>query len=278
MKQYLQLAMRFWLLLTPAIACSMLTASPSQAATFASSQGLFNFTNFSQSPFQVITDTNTQTLAIAESGMVKALADAEAFFITTPPLASNSSLSQAFGKNRDYLGIANSQASVIGFFDVDAGKDFSFDFLANLNLFSSIDNPPAENARASGDISFALIDVNNNKILDLFSLAGNVVTEGNNDFVAYQNSANITLNNPSIISDFGGKQEFAQASIQGSLNRSFSNNTKIALIEVKRNRVRVAVPEPSTNIALLLSAIVIGARWKRQQKVTPNIRKQAAEV
>ena len=278
MKQYLQIGMRFWLLLTPACVCSMLAASPSQAATFASSQGLFNFTNFSQSPFSVVTDTDTQTPTIAESGMVKAEAFAEAFFLTTPPLGSNSSLSVAFGENRDYLGLANSQASVIGFFDVDADKPFSFDFSANLNLLTSIDNPPAENARASGDISFVLADTNNQNILDLFSLTGNVVTEGNNDFVAYQNSENITLNNKSVVSDFGGKREFAQADIQGSLNRSFSNNTKIALIEVKRNRVRVAVPESSTNIALFLSAIVIGARCKRQQKVTPNTRKQTTVV
>ncbi len=69
---------RFLLLLTSAIASSMLAALPSQAATFASSQGLFNFTNFSQSPFSVVTDTNTKTLAIAKSGMVNALANAQA--------------------------------------------------------------------------------------------------------------------------------------------------------------------------------------------------------
>ncbi len=269
---------RFLLLLTSAIASSMLAASPSQAATFASSRGLFNFTNFSQSPFSVVTDTDTKTLAIAKSGMVNALANAQAFFLTTPPLASNSSLSQTFGENKDYLGIANSQATVIGNFDVDAGTNFSFDFLANLRLLSSIDNPPAENARASGDISFFLADINNQNILDFFSLVGNVVTEGDNDFIAYQNSENITLNNSNIISDFGGKQEFAQASIQGSFNRFFSNPTKIAIIEVTRNRVRVAVPEPSTNIALFLSAIVITATFKRKQKVTLNTRKKAVEV
>lgn len=265
MKQYQEFTKRLLLLVTPVIASCVLASSPSKAATFAFSQGKANFTNFSQSPRGVGTNTDTNTLTIAKDGMVTALADANATFVVARPSASNSSLSIALGKGRDYLGLAESEATVIGFFDVGANTNFSFNFNANLNLQTKIDNPPAENARAAGDISFALLDTNNNSILDFFSVVGNLTTEGDDDFIAVQKSDNVTLKNQDINFNFGGKQEFAIASFDGSLQRYFGNQTNFALIEVKQNRATVKAPEPSTNLALILCGGVIGVVLSRRK-------------
>jgi hypothetical protein len=264
MKQYLSFTKRCLLLIAPAIASSILAASPSQAATFAFSQGVFEFTDFSQSPSRVGTATNTNTLTIAKDGMADALAKAEANFIVPPPIASNLSLSVARGEGRDYLGLAESEAIVIGNFVVDAGKSFSFDFNANLNLQSAVDNPLAENARATGDISWALIA--NDSIIDSFSLMGNLVTPGDSDFIVAEESGNVTLSNSLPNFSFGGNQEFATASVQGSLQRSFANQTTLTLVELKKNRATVKAPEPSTSLALLFSCGVIAVALKGRGK------------
>ncbi|MBD2605817.1 hypothetical protein H6G81_15150 [Scytonema hofmannii FACHB-248] len=266
MKKYIKFCKRVLLLATPAIASSMLAISPSKAATFASSQGQFIFTQFSQSPTATSTNTDTETLVIGiGNGMATAFAEAEAAFIVSPPIALNSSLSIALGEGRDYLGLANSQATVIGNFDVDANTNFSFDFLGNLTLLTSIDNPPAENARAFGDISFALFDTNNNSLLDIFSVAGNLTTEGDEDFIGVQKSDNVIFINRGSNFNFGGQEEFITASFAGSLQRYFPNQTNLTLIEVKRNQARVSVPEPSTNVAAILVAGVIGVALKRKK-------------
>ncbi|MBW4629407.1 MAG: hypothetical protein KME49_28820 [Brasilonema octagenarum HA4186-MV1] len=272
MKQHLRFIRRV-LFVTPLMASSALVAAPSQAATFAYSQGDFDFTNFSQRPLTIATDVNANTLAIGKGGMVKALSQATATFVTRPTSeASNFSLSQALGEGRDYLGQANTQATVIGHFVVDANTQWSVDFRTNLNLETSIDNPPAENARAAGDISFALIDTTNNTILDFFDLTGNVETLGDNDFIAFQKSDNVSLNNPLTTSNFGGNQESATASIQGSVQRYFANETNVALIEVKKNRARVVVPEPSTTLALLSCCSLLGVVTKAKRKAMTLVR------
>ena len=265
MKQYVRFVKHFLLLATPAIASSVLATSPSQAATFAFSSGNFNFTDFSQSPSATFSGTNANTLAIANGGTVAAFANADAKFVVAPPEASNSSLSVALGENRDYLGLAKSEATVIGKFDVAANTFFSFNFTGDLNLQTSIDNPPEENARASGDISFVLLDTASQKVLDFLSLAGSVITQGDSNFIATQNSDNVTLSH--ILEDhkFKQKQGFATASVEGSLQRSFNDNRSLALVEVKRNQARVQAPEPSTNLALLISGLVgVVLRGKRK--------------
>jgi hypothetical protein len=265
MRKYINCCKRV-LLLTPAIASSMLAISPSKAATFASSQGQFNFTQFSQSPTLTSSSIDIENLVTGiDKATATAFADPKAAFIVSPPTASNSSFSIALGEGRDYLALANSQATVIGNFAIDANTNFSFDFLGDLGLKTSIDNPPAENARAFGDIFFALFDTNNNSLLDFFSITGNLTTEGNDDFIGVENSDNVSFINRGSNFNFGGKEEFITSSFAGSLQRYFPNQTNLTLIEVKRNQARVSVPEPSNNIAAILVAGVIGVVLKRKK-------------
>ena len=268
MKKYSELLKKFLLLTAPVIASSVLFSTPSKAATFAYSEGNLDFTNFSQSPSNVATDVVTETLAvdIDGEGMVGAIAEAEAFFLIEPAEASNSSLSAAFGQNQDYLGVAKSEASVIGNFKVEANTNFAFDFFSNLELATSIENPPQESAEVSGSISFALIDRQNNDVLDFFNLVGNITTQGDNDFVAFQKSDNVILSETFSAPGFGGLQEFLAVSIQGSLQRYFADETNLTLVEVKRNRARVTAPEPSSTLALLLCSGFIGMVLKRRHQ------------
>ncbi|MBO3464357.1 hypothetical protein G7B40_002445 [Aetokthonos hydrillicola Thurmond2011] len=278
MKQHLGFAKRILLLVTPLVSSSVLAPSSSQAATLASSVGQLQFPTFSQSPVDVGTGVSTNTLTTARNGLAIATSQATASFIATPPEASNFSISEAFGQGRDYLAQAESQATVLGDFVVDAGKQFSFDFAAQLNLKTSIDNPPQENARASGDISFVLLDRDTNSVLDFFTLVGNLNTEGGGDFLATQKSNDINLSILSKDSNFGGQQEFATASVKGSVQRSFDRQTNLALVEVKRNRAEVRAPEPSTRLALLLGAGLVSVALKSRRKTSLNLKSQSSRA
>ncbi len=270
MKHYLQLTKQFLLVITPLLASSMLVTLPSRAATFASSEGKFQFTGFSQTPLRVVTSSDTSTSTIGESGSVIALAQAEAFFTQKfPAQAFNYSWSVARGENNAYLGEAESEASLLGVFNVKANSNFSFNFAGNLDLSTSIDNPSYENARASGEISFALFDTANDDILEFFSLSGNLITKGDGDFITYEKSDNVTLkNNLAPAPSLGERQEFATASVQGFVKRTFASQTNLALIEVKKNKVMVKTPEPSTSLAFLLSCGVVGLVFKRKPQKT----------
>ncbi|MGB6295844.1 MAG: PEP-CTERM sorting domain-containing protein [Rivularia sp. (in: cyanobacteria)] len=266
MNKYLENIKNFLLLAAPIAASSVLLSSPSFAATFAFSQGEVLFPEFSQSPSNVKVRAEADAQTIGEGGIVGAIAEAEAIFLIEPAVAFNSSLSAAFGESQDYLGVAESKASVIGNFDIEANTNFSFDFISNLELATSIDNPPKESARASGDISFALVDIESNDVLDYFNLLGNIVTEGDDDFVALQKSDNVILGEPFGARVSGDLEEIIAVSIEGSLERFFVDETTVALVEVKRNRAEVKVPEPSATVALLLASGVFSVVLKRRRK------------
>jgi hypothetical protein len=280
---------RFFLLLTPLIATSSLVTSPTQAATLALSQGEFSLKNFSLEP-EVTATVNNGNISL--NGEVSATNNANIDFLLEPPKVINKSLSQAFGENKNYLGLANAEGKVLGNFFVDAGQSFYVDFTAFLDLETSIDEP-AENARASADISFLLFDTTDitdpnllddfidqilsnttsnikKNPLDLFYLNGNLNSFNDNDFITSQQSQNITLSNQDTQLNFGGNVEFATALFTGSLKRSFANPTNLTFIQVRRTQVKVSVPEPSTSAALLLLCALVAVATKAKLKKTTS--------
>lgn len=275
MVNHLGFAKRFLLLVTPLVTSSALAplalsiaASPSLAATLASSKAGFDIYKFSHEPLKIETLTDTDTVAIATSGQATAEADAFAKFITDPlpASASNLSFSTGSGDGSNYSAEAESLAAIIGYnFVVEKGETFSFNFKGFLDLKTSIDAPQAEVASANGDLSLVLFDNTNKNTLGSFTLFGGLTTSGDDDFLDY-NSESITFN-PTIHTSFGGTQEFAKASIQGNFSRSFDSLTSITLVEAKSNQANVAaVPEPSTILASLFFCLA-GMGYKMRSKV-----------
>jgi hypothetical protein len=275
MKQYLAFTQRFLLLVTPLLASTALTATPSRAATFSSSEAILDLTDLSTS-FSTLESQNLgTTLAVANGGIVNAQNIKAVANVTPDPLeVYTHATSLASGDSKDYFGTADATAKIVGNFDVDPGQLFSFNFTSALDLETSIDNPPTENASASGKLAFYLLDTTNipeNNLpnflsdllsnptdsnlqnpLDFFSLTGYVNTVGNNDFITTQKSANVTLASEDKELNFGGTQEFATDIIEGSLQRSFNRKTNLTLIALRSTQVKVAAPEPSNSLAVLL--------------------------
>src|SRR5579883_391526 len=255
MKQYLAFTQRFLLLVTPLLASTALTAAPSRAATFSSSEATLDLIDLSTS-FSTLESQNLgTTLAVANGGIVNAQNINAVANVTPDPLeVYTRATSLASGDSKDYFGTADATAKIVGNFDVDPGQLFSFNFTSALDLETSIDNPPTENASASGKLAFYLLDTTNipeNNLpnflsdllsnptdsnlqnpLDFFSFTGYVNTVGNNDFITTQKSANVTLAEDKEFT-FGGTQEFATDFIEGSLQRSFNRKTNLTLIALR---------------------------------------------
>jgi hypothetical protein len=281
MKLALKTTQKMLLLTTPTVASLAIAALPSQAATFASSEG-FSIFNFSQSPVGAVTDAGTNT--IASGGSVTAVAKVDAEVTDVPPIAFNSFLSTASGTGKNYFGLAqtfaavNGQPSAVVNFLVGAGNSFSFNFLGGLNLATQIDTPSSESARATGSINFALFDTTDtaNPVgLALFNLSGQLNTPGGGDFLTLQKTANISLDpdGTSITSAFGGLQEFGTAGFQGSFSSgSFDKDTLLTFVEIKKGEVRVKeVPEPSAAGGIALVALLLIHRQFRSKQRTAKL-------
>lgn len=255
-----------------------LTIAPAQAATFGLSEAEVSFTDFNRTvvPDSTSSFTDTDTSTSAAIGTVTAESQANAIFLSTPPLAVTQTFSTVFGDGLDYIGTASSQAQVIGSFFIPGMRNdslFSFNFEANLNLQAAVDQPITESAIANGTIAFILFggqDPNQLAPLDFFVLTGNVNTAGADDALQSKQSKHVKLTSKSLDTTFGGSQEAAVALIQGLYTRSFDRPTYLTLVETTTNSVTAAsVPEPSSMLAIVISGIT-GCVLKRRFKTTTN--------
>ncbi|PAX55871.1 PEP-CTERM sorting domain-containing protein [Brunnivagina elsteri] len=292
---------------TSAITSSLIAIAPSQAASLSFSEGKVDFTNFSQKarPIGAFTQTDT-AISLNTGSYARGIAEASAEFfvdeelnvfsqgssdtevisgnnsatkkVTSEPLvidgqfASNVSTTLGIGNGEeDYNIFTKSFAEVFGDFVVEAGEDFSFDFRANLDLTTAIDNVNKEKATASGSILWQLLDTDTGSILDSFNLNAYLNATSDDDSLTFNNNnSNFMLfsEEPSLNSSFGGNQETAFASIQGAYKRNFQNKTNLRLVELKNNTASVSVPEPTTILGLFLSCgVLMILNFKSHKKV-----------
>ncbi|MDJ0516875.1 MAG: hypothetical protein QNJ74_11690 [Trichodesmium sp. MO_231.B1] len=261
----------------PILIGTVLVSSPSLAASFASFKGQVKIDNFSENP----DETEVEIIFVTENeGEAYANVFAEANFVTDPGVAANadnSSISEAGGTGSNFFALAESIARVIGDFSIEAGETFSFDFLVDFDLETSIENNSNESANARGNVSFFIFETTDEDtpiLLDFFRVSGNLETPGDNDF--FGSTQNIVASNFTIIDSlvdesFGGNEESVSAFFDGSYQRTFDGNQtrNIRLVEVKANSAQVqSTPEPSTTIAFLLFSalgVATGLKSKTNQ-------------
>ena len=273
----LELVKDFQWFLTPLVTSSIFVASPSLAATLASSVGELSLYNINQIPQDVATLTDTNTFATAEIGSTTALAQAQAEFIVgASTSASLNSDSTSFGEGAIYKGIADSISQVFVNFSVEANQFFTLDFTASLNLESSIDTLQSESASAIGNLSLFLIDSTTQSIYESFSLFSYLDSQGDNDYLDYQASQNITFTIDSSGTSFGGTHEVINASVEGSLERLFTSSTNLTLLAVTTNQASVSsvkTPESSNPLCLLSFFSLIGISFG-----VKSIKRQAVKL
>jgi hypothetical protein len=236
MKTALRVTQTVILTVLPTLVTGAIAALPSQAATLSLADARIDFFNFNTpEATDPNTDSNTNTVAIANQGKVEANADANAAFVGIPPAAGNFATSDVSGSGSDYIGIAQGDASVSGRFFVQ--ELFSFNFEAFLTLATSVDDATAESAKASGNIVFKLFDSTNPHqltLLDTFSIKGLLDSASSHDFLKSHISSNITLSP-------GWKASIKERS------RSLYSLPWRKVRAWKRSPVRLPMPEPSRN-------------------------------
>lgn len=255
---------------TPLVTGLSLGIAPSSAAIIAGSAAQVAIENFSHRPTETGTSTNTNTQTIANEGTVISEAKADAVFLSNchQLLATNLSQSQVQGDGSNYLGLAESQASILGDFSIDAKETFSFTFQTVLHLLTSVDNPQSERASAKGNISFSLIDTVSNLLLDSFQINGSLDSFNvPNLSWSYNNSFNPTKINFDFLTQ--GSATSMSLSTSGVYSRTFNSATNLRLVEVKNNlaeAVAEPVPEPTTVLGtvMFLGFLAKGRKQKNQ--------------
>jgi hypothetical protein len=147
--------------------------APSSPAIIAGSAAAVTIENFSHTPTETGTFTNTYTQTRANSGSVISEAIADTVFISNSHelLPANLSQSKVQGDGNNYSSLAQIQAAAIGAFAIDAAETFSFNFQTLLDILTSVDNGQSERSSARGSISFGLTNTVTNIRLDSFQLA-----------------------------------------------------------------------------------------------------------
>lgn len=247
---------------------------PGEAATFATSTSAFSFGDFSQTPISVSTETETDTSAVVISsgeGRVINDAQASALFNQDPTFSLNRAISESFGEGSNYLGFAESQASVLGQFEILANTTFNFAFAGLLDIFTSIDDADSEQAQATAGITFALLDETAN-VLSSFELFGNLNTPGGGDTLFVESTANVdwTIDEDAFFSGPDELEEIAFLQVSGSYSERFTAPSRLTLVEVKASETFVSqepvaqTPEPGVVLALLsLSGVAFSLKKRK---------------
>lgn len=253
-----------FLLATPLVSGLTVGIGPSSAAIIAGSTVEVTIDNFSHRPKGNGTFTNTYTETTANSGSVISQANAEAVVISKAHvlLAANLSQSKVQGDGSNYSGLAQTQAIVIGDFDIAPAETFSFNFHTVLDLFTSVDNRQSERASARASISFGLINTVTNILLDSFQLVSGLdSSSGLYLDLSGSNSFNPTAINLNFMPEGSAAKSLLHTS--GVYSRTFDSGTNLRLVQVNNNMAEAeAVPEPST---LLGTAIFLGLFVRRQK-------------
>jgi hypothetical protein len=259
-----------------AVGSGVAIASPGSAATFALSQGLVQFSNFSANPLTNTTTADKNDFVIAKSSQaeVVSVSNALASFPTTGSTINQTS-SLVEGTSGDYVGIGTSTAGLLGTFQIQ--DVFSFDFFSFLRLQVGVDEPNSEHAEAVGSISIQIEDItdlNAPIILDELSFGGSVASSSSVEFsggatdgfqLAPNTAPDCTADTSCIQSTSDKTSSLIFAQVIGSYERRFDRATTLRLTELKNNRATASAPEPGVLLALMLGAAVIGSlRFSRK--------------
>lgn len=269
------------------------------AAAF--SDAIFAFSNFSHSPATVRTSTDTDTLAVAGNGGT-ALAVAEANAAISDFASSESSQGEpdadrpvesddrseeqeipseggdnpTTGANiisnettvtgLNAAGLAQSDASVLGVFEINSGETFSFEFEGGLVLQTTVGNPLFSNAAADSLVFFEVLDDRSLEAdpLDFLAIAGQVVNDPsdpsadvNGDFLDLDASDHIIFDDDETGGqiDFEGPEQSAVATVKGSYRKTFDTDTVVTLVEAKVGSA-VAETDPQEGLPIVNTVTV----------------------
>ncbi len=257
-----KVALKLFSVVAPAVTLFS-SVTPSLAATFANAQAETSIYEFSHSPTDIATFTDTQTLAIARRGFTFTFASANANFNVDFCLepdnclteANSYSQAQSQGNGQEYLGLAEGTAILAGYqFQIAENSEFSFQFYSILSLNVSQNPIRKESAQAKNNIAFYLVDDLSQTLLDVFTL--NSSLDSSNQYnVLIQNSKGFNLFSLPF-SQVDGNLASNSLLLLGLYSRQFNQPQSLTLITAQVSSTIVQAPEPSTSICLLVFGVL----------------------
>ncbi len=267
------------LVIAPGVAAIAGAMTPVRAGTFAASGAQLEFANFSHPVCAPSTTAQTLTTTLAIAGSVATEADAIAVFpggCESGGWAYNITSAIGIGQGKTYQGQAISEASLLGIFAIGENESFGFDFQGFLYAINQISHPHPGRARAASEVSFFLVDLALGRAIDYLTALVSVDSQPNGgDQNALTHSDGLTVS-PTAYSFETGDPFGVEESVNGFAGffwRTFSQETRLALVEVKYSRVQVSAPEPAMLYGLM--AIGLGGwltRSHRRDRSAPRQR------
>lgn len=210
---------------------------------FARATGLTLFSNYSQSPSVILTDTQTE--ALIKGGVPNAIADATAIadFQSDPTFSALFTDSVGIGLDGTFAGSAKSETKVVGNFAVGTNQSFSFNFSAELALIAKeIENPNAEYNKAKLKTAFLVLDttdLSKPKVLDYFGIRGKLISSDlDGDLkIGGKRNVNITSREQNIDVDGNNGTDSITGKATGTYQRTFNRNTNISIVEVNASEI-----------------------------------------
>jgi len=270
------------LFITPWIAAIGWQVGPARSGTFAASGAQLEFANLSHPACQTSTNAQTLTNTLALAGSVATEADAIAVFpggdghCGSEDWAYNITSTIGIGQGKTYQGLAISEASLLGIFSIGANESFGFNFQGLLYALNQISNPYPGRARASSAVSFFLVDLALGRAIDYLTALVSVDSQasgGDQNNLAHSDGLTVS---PTVYSFETGNPFVAEESVNGFAGffwKTFSQETHLALVEVKHSKVEVSSPEPATLYGLMaigLSGLMV--RFKGRDRAAQNRR------
>lgn len=174
-------------------------------------------------------------------GLASAIANSQALSLENPGFNLLATDTQVVGIDGGYLGLANSNAAILGTYQIRGNQPFSFEFAASLNLTSKeISNSRAEYSQGSLSTGFYVVDITNVfdiKVVDFFSLDSELISSAKKGDAKWESSKRVSLQSTAKNRNVGGNDaaDFVQADVFGRYSRSFAPGTQLAIIKVEKN-------------------------------------------
>lgn len=229
---------------------------------FANAVGNAAYYNYSHSSTSSLSSVETETLL--NGGVSHAIAEARTIFINDPVFSDLFTTSNSIASDGTYEVSSKSKAKVVADFIVSANEKFSFDFSAALALEAKeIENRNIEYNQANSKISFLVLDtsdINRPKLLDFFGIRGNLISSEKIGNVRFLPSLRVSIDGGDRIYDIDGNngEDSVSGSVNGSYQRTFSNDTKITLVEINESNTAL---KGDTLIGNLDQDVTYGTIW-----------------
>lgn len=190
--------------------------------------------------------TNAEAVSLVQgNGIATAIANAAATFNQDGNFSSLFTLSGVRGEEGAYNSIARSEAQVIGAFSLKAYEKFAFAFEAADDQSSKeIENRDREYAFAGQSTSFVVLDITNPdraKVIDYFGMNSQLDSGNKRGVQRLSRSQNVKLSSDQKVQNIDGNDgiDFQARLIEGNYQRSFNQDTRLAVVEVTNSYAEV---------------------------------------